>query len=115
MERHSRAIPWTRRIIFTFTEDSNWAWDEAAGAFYWHRFFSRRPDLNYDNPAVHAAVFEILDYWLSMGVDGLRLDAVPYLYVREGTNGENLPETHAFLKKLPRSCRRAFPGHDVAG
>lgn len=98
------------RIIFTFTEDSNWAWDEAAGAFYWHRFFSHQPDLNYDNPAVHAAVFEILDYWLSMGVDGLRLDAVPYLYVREGTNGENLPETHAFLKKLRAHVDEHFPG-----
>ncbi|HSR45686.1 MAG TPA: maltose alpha-D-glucosyltransferase [Acidimicrobiia bacterium] len=98
------------RIIFTFTEDSNWAWDETAGAFYWHRFFSHQPDLNYDNPAVHAAVFEILDYWLSMGVDGLRLDAVPYLYVRDGTNGENLPETHAFLKKLRSYVDERHPG-----
>lgn len=98
------------RIIFTFSEDSNWEWDEEAGAYYWHRFFSHQPDLNYDSPAVREAVFELLDYWLEMGVDGLRLDAVPYLYVREGTNGENLPETHAFLKKLRAHVDRHFPG-----
>ena len=98
------------RIIFTFTEDSNWAWDEEAGAFYWHRFFSHQPDLNYDNQEVHSAVLEILDYWLDMGVDGLRLDAVPYLYVRDGTNGENLPETHAFLKKLRAHVDEKYPG-----
>jgi maltose alpha-D-glucosyltransferase / alpha-amylase len=71
-----------------------------AGAYYWHRFYSHQPDLNYDNPAVHKAVFSALDFWFEMGVDGLRLDAVPYLYEREGTNCENLPETHEFLKKL---------------
>jgi maltose alpha-D-glucosyltransferase/alpha-amylase len=98
------------RVIFTFSEDSNWAWDEVAGAYYWHRFFSHQPDLNYDSPAVREAVFEILDHWLEMGVDGLRLDAVPYLYVREGTNGENLPETHAFLKRLRAHVDRHFPG-----
>ena len=98
------------RIIFTFTEDSNWAWDEQAEAFYWHRFFSHQPDLNFDNPDVQVAVFEILDYWLEMGVDGLRLDAVPYLFVRDGTNGENLPETHAFLKKLRAHVDERFPG-----
>lgn len=97
------------RVIFTFSEDSNWAWDDVAGAYYWHRFFSHQPDLNYDNPAVHQAVFEVLDFWLDMGVDGLRLDAVPYLYVRDGTNGENLPETHAFLKKLRAYVDDKYP------
>ena len=88
------------RIIFQDFESSNWTWDETAGAYYWHRFYSHQPDLNYDNPQVHKAVFRVLDFWLKMGVDGLRLDAVPYLYQRDGTNCENLPETHAFLKKL---------------
>ena len=88
------------RIIFKDFESSNWSWDPVAEAYYWHRFYSHQPDLNYDNPAVHKAVFNALDFWLEMGVDGLRLDAVPYLYEREGTNCENLPETHSFLKKL---------------
>ncbi|HEX2152462.1 MAG TPA: maltose alpha-D-glucosyltransferase [Acidimicrobiia bacterium] len=88
------------RIIFTDTEPSNWTWDPVAHAYYWHRFFSHQPDLNFDNPAVHDAVLKALDFWLEKGVDGLRLDAVPYLYEREGTMCENLPETHAFLKKL---------------
>ncbi|RPI27451.1 MAG: maltose alpha-D-glucosyltransferase [Acidobacteria bacterium] len=88
------------RIIFKDFESSNWTWDPVAGAYYWHRFYSHQPDLNYDNPAVHKAVFNTLDFWLDMGVDGMRLDAIPYLYEREGTNCENLPETHAFLKKL---------------
>jgi maltose alpha-D-glucosyltransferase/alpha-amylase len=88
------------RIIFQDFETSNWTWDDTAGAYYWHRFYAHQPDLNYDNPQVHKAVFRVLDFWLKMGVDGLRLDAVPYLYEREGTNCENLPETHAFLKKL---------------
>ncbi len=88
------------RIIFSDTETSNWAWDPVAEAYYWHRFFSHQPDLNFDNPRVHKAVFDTLDYWLDMGVDGLRLDAVPYLYEREGTMCENLPETHQFLKEL---------------
>ena len=88
------------RVIFQDTETSNWAWDPVAGAYYWHRFFSHQPDLNFENPAVHDAVFDALDFWLGMGVDGLRLDAVPYLYERDGTMCENLPETHAFLKKL---------------
>ncbi|HSF85380.1 MAG TPA: maltose alpha-D-glucosyltransferase [Acidimicrobiia bacterium] len=90
------------RIIFQDTETSNWAWDPVAKAYYWHRFFSHQPDLNYDNPAVRTAVHEALDFWLDMGVDGLRLDAIPYLYEREGTNGENLPETHEELKVLRR-------------
>ena len=90
------------RIIFKDFENSNWAWDPVADAYFWHRFYSHQPDLNYESPDVHRAVLQALDFWLSMGVDGLRLDAVPYLYEREGTNCENLPETHAFLKKLRR-------------
>ncbi len=88
------------RIIFQDFETSNWTWDPVAGQYYWHRFYSHQPDLNFDNPAVEKAIFEVLDHWLDLGVDGLRLDAVPYLYEREGTNCENLPETHAFLKRL---------------
>ena len=79
------------RIIFQDTETSNWAWDPVAGAYYWHRFFSHQPDLNYDNPLVREAITDVLSFWLDLGVDGLRLDAVPYLFEREGTNGENLP------------------------
>ena len=88
------------RIIFTDTETSNWTWDPVAKAYYWHRFFSHQPDLNFDNPLVHEAVLAALDFWMEMGVDGVRLDAVPYLYEREGTNCENLPETHDFLRRL---------------
>ncbi|MFP4378003.1 MAG: maltose alpha-D-glucosyltransferase [Spirochaetales bacterium] len=88
------------RIIFQDTETSNWTWDSVAKAYYWHRFFSHQPDLNFENPEVKHAVFKALDFWLDMGVDGLRLDAVPYIYERENTNCENLPETHGFLKEL---------------
>lgn len=88
------------RIIFKDFETSNWAWDPVAKSYYWHRFYSHQPDLNFDNPHVQAAVMEVLDFWLELGVDGMRLDAVPYLFERDGTNCENLPETHAFLKKL---------------
>ncbi len=88
------------RIIFKDVEVSNWTWDHAARAYFWHRFFSHQPDLNFDNPEVHEKIINVVDFWLDLGVDGLRLDAVPYLYEREGTNCENLPETHAFLKKL---------------
>ena len=88
------------RIIFQDTETSNWTWDPVAKAYYWHRFFSHQPDLNFENPEVKAALFKALDFWLEMGVDGLRLDAVPYIFEQEGTNCENLPETHAFLKEL---------------
>jgi len=98
------------RIIFTDFETSNWAWDPVAKAYYWHRFFSHQPDLNFDNPAVERALFDVVDFWLGLGVDGLRLDAVPYLYEREGTNSENLPETHAFLRRLRRHVDRKFPG-----
>ena len=88
------------RIIFKDFEASNWSWDSAAKAYYWHRFYSHQPDLNYDNPEVRAAMTAAMDFWLDMGVDGLRLDAVPYLYEREGTNCENLPDTHSFLREL---------------
>ncbi len=88
------------RIIFQDFETSNWAWDPVARAYYWHRFYAHQPDLNFDNPAVHEALLQVVDFWFDMGVDGMRLDAVPYLYEREGTNCENLDETHAFLKKL---------------
>jgi maltose alpha-D-glucosyltransferase / alpha-amylase len=88
------------RIIFKDFEHSNWTWDPVAGAYYWHRFYSHQPDLNFDNPRVQQEVMKALDFWFDAGVDGLRLDAIPYLYEREGTNSENLPETHEFLKKL---------------
>src|SRR6195256_5791244 len=98
------------RIIFKDFETSNWAWDPVAKAYYWHRFYSHQPDLNFDNPIVHEAVEKVCDFWLNMGVDGLRLDAVPYLYEREGTNCENLHETHAYLKKLRAHVDLKFPG-----
>ncbi len=98
------------RIIFKDFETSNWAWDPLAKSYYWHRFYSHQPDLNFDNPAVHAAVEKVCDFWLAMGVDGLRLDAIPYLYEREGTNCENLPETHTYLKKLRAHVDSKFPG-----
>ncbi|HEX7184677.1 MAG TPA: maltose alpha-D-glucosyltransferase [Thermoanaerobaculia bacterium] len=98
------------RIIFTDTEVSNWTKDPVANAFYWHRFFSHQPDLNFDNPQVHEEVFRALDFWMEMGVDGLRLDAIPYLYEREGTNNENLPETHVFLKKVRAHVDARFQG-----
>jgi maltose alpha-D-glucosyltransferase/alpha-amylase len=88
------------RIIFTDTEVSNWTWDPVAGAYYWHRFFHHQPDLNYDNPDVREAMLDALRFWLDLGLDGFRLDAVPYLYERDGTNCENLPETHAFLRRV---------------
>lgn len=97
------------RIIFQDFETSNWSWDPLAKAYYWHRFYSHQPDLNYDNPAVRQAVLDVLDFWLSMGVDGLRMDAVPYLYEREGTNCENLAETHHFLKELRQHVDEKFP------
>ncbi|CAN5746579.1 maltose alpha-D-glucosyltransferase [soil metagenome] len=88
------------RIIFKDFESSNWSWDPVAGQYFWHRFYSHQPDLNFDNPAVHDALLKLMDYWFDMGVDGMRLDAIPYLYERDGTNCENLPETHGFLKKM---------------
>ncbi|MCX6214141.1 maltose alpha-D-glucosyltransferase [Spirosoma sp.] len=98
------------RIIFQDFETSNWTWDQEAQQYYWHRFFHHQPDLNYDNPLVQDEVFKMIDYWCELGVDGFRLDAVPYLFEREGTNGENLPETHAFLKKLRKHVDDHFPG-----
>ncbi|HEX3157303.1 MAG TPA: maltose alpha-D-glucosyltransferase [Gemmatimonadaceae bacterium] len=96
------------RIIFTDTETSNWSWDPLAQQFYWHRFFSHQPDLNFDNPAVRAAVIDVMRFWLNLGVDGLRLDAIPYLIERDGTNCENLPETHVVLKELRAAMDAEF-------
>ncbi|HEY2065022.1 MAG TPA: maltose alpha-D-glucosyltransferase [Gemmatimonadaceae bacterium] len=96
------------RIIFTDTETSNWTWDPVAQQFFWHRFFGHQPDLNFDNPAVLEAVLDVMRFWLRMGVDGLRLDAIPYLVEREGTNCENLPETHVVLKKLRAALDAEF-------
>ena len=98
------------RIIFTDTENSNWSWDPVAQQFYWHRFFSHQPDLNFDNPEVLEAIKNVMRFWLRMGVDGLRLDAIPYLVERHGTNCENLPETHEVLKELRRALDDAYEG-----
>jgi maltose alpha-D-glucosyltransferase/alpha-amylase len=98
------------RIIFVDTERSNWTWDPVAEAYYWHRFYSHQPDLNFDNPHVLKAVVSAMRFWLQLGVDGLRLDAVPYLVEREGTNNENLPETHQILKRFRAEVDAAFPG-----
>jgi maltose alpha-D-glucosyltransferase/alpha-amylase len=98
------------RIIFTDTEPSNWTWDPLARQYYWHRFFSHQPDLNYDNPQVEQEMLDIIAFWLDRGIDGFRVDAVPYLIEREGTNCENLPETHAFLKKMRKFCDEKKPG-----
>ncbi len=97
------------RIIFLDTERSNWTWDETAGAYFWHRFYSHQPDLNFDNPAVLKAVLGVMRFWLDLGVDGLRLDAVPYLIERDGTSNENLPETHDVLKKIRAELDASFP------
>jgi maltose alpha-D-glucosyltransferase / alpha-amylase len=97
------------RIIFTDTETSNWTWDEEAGAYFWHRFFSHQPDLNFDNADVQEAMLDALRFWLDLGLDGFRLDAVPYLYERDGTNGENLAETHEFLKKVRATVDEEYP------
>jgi maltose alpha-D-glucosyltransferase / alpha-amylase len=97
------------RIIFTDTEVSNWTYDQVAGKHYWHRFFSHQPDLNFENPDVHREMFEIVRFWLNLGLDGFRCDAVPYLYEQEGTNCENLPQTHEFLQKLRRMVDEEFP------
>ena len=97
------------RIIFLDYEPSNWTYDEVAGKYFWHRFYSSQPDLNYDNPAVHEEMFNIIRFWLDLGVDGFRADAVPYLYEREGTNCENLPETHRFLKTVRKMMNEEYP------
>jgi len=98
------------RIIFLDTEMSNWAWDPISRQYYWHRFFSHQPDLNYDNPAVRAEMWNVMKFWLDLGVDGFRLDAVPYLVEREGTSCENLPETHQVIKELRKKLDENFPG-----
>ncbi len=98
------------RIIFLDTELSNWAWDPVSKQYYWHRFFSHQPDLNYDNPAVYEEMWRVMKFWLDMGVDGFRLDAVPYLIEREGTNCENLPETHQIIKDLRTRLDKEYPG-----
>jgi len=97
------------RVIFVDTETSNWTWDPVRQQYYWHRFFRHQPDLNFENPAVQDAVLEVLRFWLDLGIDGFRLDAVPYLYEAEGTNCENLPPTHAYLKRLRREVDAMFP------
>ncbi|OHV10577.1 maltose alpha-D-glucosyltransferase [Kushneria phosphatilytica] len=97
------------RIIFLDTEHSNWTWDPVAGQYFWHRFYSHQPDLNFDHPPVMEEVLRVLHYWLAMGVDGLRLDAIPYLIEREGTNNENLPETHTVLKRIRAEIDRHYP------
>ena len=97
------------RVIFVDTESSNWTWDPVADAYYWHRFFSHQPDLNFDNPEVQEAMLEVLRFWLDLGIDGFRLDAVPYLFEREGTNCENLPETHEYLRRLRSEIDARYP------
>ena len=97
------------RIIFTDTEKSNWTWDPVAEQYYWHRFFSHQPDLNFDHPPVMEAIIEAMYFWLDLGVDGLRLDAIPYLVERDGTSNENIPETHAVIKKLRQALDARFP------
>ncbi|HSS72198.1 MAG TPA: maltose alpha-D-glucosyltransferase [Gaiellaceae bacterium] len=97
------------RVIFVDSEPSNWTWDPVAGQYYWHRFFTHQPDLNYDNPEVQEAMLNVLRFWLDLGIDGFRLDAVPYLYEREGTSGENLPETHEYLKRVRAEIDARYP------
>ena len=103
------------RVIFVDTERSNWTYDEVRGQYYWHRFFSHQPDLNYENPLVQDSMLEVLRFWLDLGIDGFRLDAVPYLYEREGTNCENLKETHEYLQARPVRDRPALPRPGAAG
>jgi len=98
------------RIIFVDTETSNWTFDPIRRQFFWHRFFSHQPDLNFENPAVHEAMFEVVRFWMDLGIDGFRLDAVPYLYEEEGHNGENHPKTHAFLAQLRAMVDKEYPG-----
>jgi maltose alpha-D-glucosyltransferase / alpha-amylase len=98
------------RVIFIDTEKSNWAYDAGRGQYYWHRFFSHQPDLNYDNPEVADTMIDVVRFWLDIGLDGFRLDAVPYLFERDGTNCENLPETHEYLRRVRKEVDAAFPG-----
>ena len=97
------------RIIFVDTEQSNWTYDQVRGQYFWHRFFAHQPDLNYDNPRVQDAMIEVLRFWLDLGIDGFRLDAVPYLYEREGTNCENLKETHEYMRRIRSEVDRLYP------
>ena len=97
------------RIIFLDTESSNWAWDEVRGQYYWHRFYRQQPDLNYDNPRVQEAILDVVRFWLDLGLDGFRVDAAPYLFEREGTDCENLPETHAFFKRMRALMQAEYP------
>ncbi len=97
------------RVIFLDTEESNWTWDDVAGQYYWHRFYASQPDLNFDNPAVQDEMINVLKFWLEIGIDGFRVDAVPYLFEREGTNCENLPETHEYIKKIRRYLEANYP------
>ena len=113
LERDQPEVPGVR-IIFTDTETSNWTWDDTAKAYYWHRFFHHQPDLNFDNPRCSRRSTSVMQFWLDRGVDGLRLDAVPYLIEREGTICENLEETHDVLKKIRARARRALSGSDAA-
>jgi len=101
------------RIIFTDSEESNWAWDEESRQYYWHRFYSTQPDLNYDNPTVQEEMLKVMSFWLDLGVDGFRADAVPYLFERENTSSENLPETHEFLKKIRTFINEHYPGRTL--
>jgi maltose alpha-D-glucosyltransferase/alpha-amylase len=98
------------RVIFVDSEPSNWTWDPQREQFYWHRFFHHQPDLNYDNPEVAEAMLDVVRFWLSLGLDGFRLDAVPYLFERDGTNGENLPETHEYLRRIRKTVDAEYPG-----
>ena len=98
------------RVIFVDSEPSNWSWDPQREQFFWHRFFHHQPDLNYDNPDVAEAMLDVVRFWLGLGLDGFRLDAVPYLFERDGTNGENLPETHEYLRRVRKTVDAEFPG-----
>ena len=103
------------RIIFLDHQPSNWAWDERRQQYFWHRFYAEQPDLNFDNPEVQEEIKDVIRFWLAKGLDGFRADAIPYLYEREGSSGENLPETHDYLKGVRRMIDREFPGRILLG
>ena len=105
---HDASYP-DARVIFVDTERSNWTFDEVRGAYFWHRFFSHQPDLNFENPAVQEAMLEVLRFWLDLGLDGFRLDAVPYLFEADGTNCENLPATHEYLRRIRKEVDALYP------
>ncbi len=98
------------RVVFTDVERSNWTWDDTRQQYYWHRFYSHQPDLNYDNPEVADTMIDLVRFWLDLGFDGFRLDAVPYLYQRDGTAGEHLPETHDFIRRIRKQIDADYPG-----